>query len=635
MIFKKKKQEETMLQDDMINDDISLDTDESTLLPDDEPPKKKKKLPAWVIIPIIALIGGGAFAADRVFGTSDAQNAGITVNVIEATKGSVKQTYNASGTIISGQVKTYYSPVTAPIATFNAILGNTVKSGDTLVTFDTKQLERDNQQSQLTLAQGRNASAQSRETAAKAVADADKANGQLVDQANNLADKVNEAAAKANATAANSDAAWETLQAKIQTLQTQVDAENKANEVTLDTNSKIVAQATAVMDEKKPILDAYDRDYSYTGDVAKKAYDKWKAGTLDPADTDGLGDAKRYEEWMNAKKAYDEAEQTIKTTIIPEILEVDPLQYAEDQAAYEEAQAAYQAAAAEYDALYSQWEAAYQSATGGTATADGMTATTNEGLNLSDNLAELAALTPAELVAKGKEGVKADIDGVISEVSVNSGSSLPGATGATASAAATAASQSVSPGTTVSQGGALFTISSNTNVKVSIELSPDDYTRLQTGTKATITVGKSTYNGTLTKINKIATTNSKGNSVIGAEVKIDNPDENICIGSTAKVRMTIAESDDVITIPLQAVNTSNSGEFVYLLDEQNVVKQQPIELGTSSETTVAVTSGLKEGDRIVNDMNTGLTDGVTVTPIIENDDTNTSQSDSESSTTAE
>lgn len=634
MIFKKKKQEETMLQDDMINDDISLDTDESTLLPDDEPPKKKKKLPAWVIIPIIALIGGGAFAADRVFGTSDAQNAGITVNVIEATKGSVKQTYNASGTIISGQVKTYYSPVTAPIATFNAILGNTVKSGDTLVTFDTKQLERDNQQSQLTLAQGRNASAQSRETAAKAVADADKANGQLVDKANRLADEVNQDAEYVYGLAAESDAAWETLQNTIQTLTTEANATNTKNQPDIQKYTAIIAKAEQTMAENQKILDDYNASFAYHGDLPKIAAAGGDIGQTADVTAEW---AEAYRKMEKATKDFDTAktEKEDAESKLPAVIEVDPSLYEEAQKAYDNAQASYQSAADNHDQLYAEWEAAYEAATGGTATADGMTATTNEGLNLSDNLAELAALTPAELVTKGKEGVKADIDGVISEVSVNSGSSLPGATGATASAAATAASQSVSPGTTVSQGGALFTISSNTNVKVSIELSPDDYTRLQTGTKATITVGKSTYNGTLTKINKIATTNSKGNSVIGAEVKIDNPDENICIGSTAKVRMTIAESNDVITIPLQAVNTSNSGEFVYLLDEQNVVKQQPIELGTSSETTVAVTSGLKEGDRIVNDMNTGLTDGVTVTPIIENDDTNTSQSDSESSTTAE
>lgn len=634
MIFKKKKQEETILQDDMPDNNISLDSGENILLPDDEPPKKKKKLPAWVIIPIIAVIGGGAFAADRAFGTSDAQNAGISVNVIEAAKGSVKQTYNASGTIISGQVRTYYSPVTAPIATFNAIVGNTVKSGDTLVTFDTTQLERDNQQSQLTLAQGRNASAQSRETAAKAVADADKANGQLVDQANNLANKVNEAAAKANEAAANSDAAWETLQNTIQTLNDEANATNTKNQPDIQKYTAIIAKAEQTMANNQKILDDYNASFAYHGDLPKIAAAGGDIGQTADVTAEW---AEAYRKMEKATKDFDTAktEKEDAESKLPAVIEVDPSLYEDEQLTYDEAQANYQAAAAEYDALYSQWEAAYQSATGGTATADGITATTNEGLNLSDNLAELAALTPAELVAKGKEGVKADIDGVISEVSVSSGSSLTSATGGTASAAATAASQSVSPGTTVSQGGALFTISSNTNVKVSIELSPDDYTKLQTGTKATITVGKNTYNGTLTKINKIATTNSKGNSVIGAEVKIDNPDDNICIGSTAKVRMTIAESDDVITIPLQAVNTSSSGEFVYLLDDKNVVKQQPIELGTSSETAVAVTSGLNEGDRIVNDMNTGITDGVTVIPIVENDDANTSQDDSEASTTAE
>ena len=47
------------------------------------------------------------------------------------------------------------------------------------------------------------------------------------------------------------------------------------------------------------------------------------------------------------------------------------------------------------------------------------------------------------------------------------------------------------------------------------------------GQKATITLGDNTYQGTLTKINKVAIPNGEGTPMIGATVKIDNPDENI------------------------------------------------------------------------------------------------------------
>ena len=73
-------------------------------------------------------------------------------------KESIKEVYNSSGTIESENTKTYYSPVTAPIANLNAKVGQIVQAGDLLVTFDTTNLERDNQQAQLNLQSAYNTS---------------------------------------------------------------------------------------------------------------------------------------------------------------------------------------------------------------------------------------------------------------------------------------------------------------------------------------------------------------------------------------------------------------------------------------------------------------------------------------------
>ena len=43
----------------------------------------------------------------------------------------------------------FYCPVNAPIAQCNVKVGQVVKAGDLLVSFDTTNLERDNQQSEL------------------------------------------------------------------------------------------------------------------------------------------------------------------------------------------------------------------------------------------------------------------------------------------------------------------------------------------------------------------------------------------------------------------------------------------------------------------------------------------------------
>ena len=158
----------------------------------------KKKLPGWVIIPILVAVVLLAWGISLVAGGQKESTAGTVLNVTKAQKGTVKETYNSSGTIESENTKTYYSPVTAPIKECNAVVGQTVKSGDLLITFDTTNLERDNQQAQLTLQSSLNTSKATRAQNAKAIDAANAASAQAAAQANALADEVNELAAQVN-----------------------------------------------------------------------------------------------------------------------------------------------------------------------------------------------------------------------------------------------------------------------------------------------------------------------------------------------------------------------------------------------------------------------------------------------------
>lgn len=529
----------------------------------------KKKLPGWVIIPVLAVILIGSYGISLLAGGSGKDNsAGTVLDVTKVTKGTVKEEYNANGTIESENTKTYYSPVTAPVKDFDLKVGQAVKKGDLLVTFDTKNLERDNQQAQLTLQSSLKSSEAAKAKNAQAIEAANAASAQAAEKANALADEVNKLAAEV-------DAAYALWQENLAAAGSQSEQTAERLKELQDT----IAQNQQVVNESQAVIDSTDSGYA------------GKRAELDAAL--GVPEEERTEEQQQTVatlgpvfEAYDNAlgtRSTAQAEIDAANAELQSLQGAQnaavDDAGYAELQA-------KFDAKYAEWEAAYQAANAPSADT-GMTSADFEGLDISDNLAELAALTPEELLEKGKEGMKADMDGVIASVELAQTNSA-------------------------SQGMALFTIASTGDARVKIEISPDDYAKLKTGTQATITVGDSTYKGTLTYVDKIAVKNEKGTPVIGAQIHIDNPDENICIGSTAKVKMTIAESDNVLVVPTEVINASSSGDFVYII-ENGVVKECPVELGTASTTQVEVLSGLSEGDLVVNDMNVDLKEGMKAT----------------------
>ena len=218
--------------------------------------------------------------------------------------------------------------------------------------------------------------------------------------------------------------------------------------------------------------------------------------------------------------------------------------------------------------------------------------------------AQLAADEAAEALARGQEGVKAQFDGIVTRIATMSSSANASAGGG------------LPEGATVSEGTELFTIESNRQVKVDISVTTYDLPRIAVGQKADITIADREYEGEVTRINRVASSNSQGSPVVGAEVHIKNPDPDIFLGVEAQVLIHTNAAKDVIVLPAEIVNTDRNGDFCYVV-EDGVVVMRRIVTGISSDTMVEVTEGLREGDQVVYDMTGTVTEGMNVTAVPE------------------
>lgn len=205
---------------------------------------------------------------------------------------------------------------------------------------------------------------------------------------------------------------------------------------------------------------------------------------------------------------------------------------------------------------------------------------------------EVTALTLEQAKAnldRAKEGVNAEFNGIITDVQVTEGA-------------------------TVAQGTPLFTIASNEVVKLTVALTKYDLEDVKEGQKADITLGGSTYTGTVSKISRVATTNSAGAAVINAEIHIDNPDDNIYLGVEAKVKIKVGSASGVVLVPVECINTDKDGAFCYIIENGLVVKKL-VTTGLSSDELIEIKEGIKEGDEVVSEVTTELTEGAKVTSI--------------------
>ena len=108
--------------------------------------------------------------------------------------------------------------------------------------------------------------------------------------------------------------------------------------------------------------------------------------------------------------------------------------------------------------------------------------------------------------------------------------------------------------------------------------------------------------------------NAAGTASVGAEIRIDNPDEFIYLGIEAKVLIDTKEASKVLLLPVECVNADQEGEFVYTV-ENGVVVRKDVVTGISSNTYIEIREGLSEGEEVISNVVAGIAEGMPVTAV--------------------
>ena len=221
-----------------------------------------------------------------------------------------------------------------------------------------------------------------------------------------------------------------------------------------------------------------------------------------------------------------------------------------------------------------------------------LTASGKKQIEATKDLAALKASQVTDAVAQVTDGLKAEFNGVVTDVkAVNGG--------------------------TVEENGELLTVDSTENVCVKVSLNKSDLEKIKEGQKAAITIVGKPYEGTVTRISRSATKNEKGAALVTAEIHIDNPDQDLYLGVDGKVTIQGNKAENVVTVPIEAVNIGKDGSFVYIVNENGMIEKRIITTGLSSAEATEVKEGLDGTEQVVLSVDAGIEEGMQVTPVEE------------------
>lgn len=313
---------------------------------------------------------------------------------------------------------------------------------------------------------------------------------------------------------------------------------------------------------------------NYVKELQQKINDKktWLAheGTLLQISLLDWSDRPDSDEYLNLQKLvqYNNYEQQNNKDILAWQKEVDL--YQEKIAAYKE--------------YRSEMKSQKSSSEGGS-----MDSGSRSQLEANTQMERITGQDTLDHIAQVENGMLADFDGVVTEVEAVEGA-IP------------------------LEGAKLITVESTEQVKVEITVSKYDLEKIALGQEASIDIAGNRYDGKVTKINRMATTNASGAAVVGAEIEIANPDSSIYLGVEARVEIHMAKVTGVVTVPVEIINTDKEGDFVFVAENGAVAKKR-ITTGISSDSYMEIKEGLTAGEQVIATTGQELEEGMPVTAI--------------------
>lgn len=514
--------------------------------------RHKKALIAAVLILAVAVAGLWYFRMRRPALPAAAQG-GSYVRTVTLQKGNLDDSISASGTVESSDVSNVTTDLKYTVKTVNVQVGDMVEAGDVICTLDTESLEKSIEKA--------------KEALADSMAQAEKTYQKAQESLAEAQTKTSEAKTDMDEAQSAKDDAWSAYDSacsKVSSFQTEADDAAARQENALSA----LNDAMAVTAQKQT---AYNDAYG----AWKTESDRQLAADYEPAEGDAEKLAGLQTAMDNAQAQLDAANEA--QTKAQESYDQTSLQAQEKQKALSDAQntvglTGLQTAYQQAQAAYEQAQTAYDQAVKNQETAQETCDDALESYNKSGESDELADLQ--EQLEQCT--LTAETSGKVTAVNATVGSMIE-------SAAAT--------------------IQNTESLKVAITIPEYDIESVKVGMTARITsdVTDKEVNGTLSQISPTATGGGSSSSSFAAEVTVDDADSGLLIGTNAKVEIILSTTEDVFTVPLDAIGENEAGESVIYVQtgEENgepVFEEMAVTVGEENDYYAQISGAeLEEG----------------------------------------
>ncbi|MEO7316378.1 MAG: efflux RND transporter periplasmic adaptor subunit [Ginsengibacter sp.] len=158
---------------------------------------------------------------------------------------------------------------------------------------------------------------------------------------------------------------------------------------------------------------------------------------------------------------------------------------------------------------------------------------------------------------------------------------------------------SVAEGQYVSEGGTIMKLENYTNLWVEADVYPSDLNKVKTGEKVTVIIAGYENQPVEMKISFINPVLGAGSQTMQIRGSIANPNHQWQSGLQASVLLPSPGQKTALTLPVDAVLRDGQGTHIWVERKEGEYEPRMVTVGRETFSNVEITSGLKEGEKVV------------------------------------
>lgn len=161
------------------------------------------------------------------------------------------------------------------------------------------------------------------------------------------------------------------------------------------------------------------------------------------------------------------------------------------------------------------------------------------------------------------------------------------------------AARMIEMGQLIAVGQPLIKIIESDPVRIKIWLPEKEYVRLDKTDPVSIVIEAFPETVITGSIDRIGIVADEKTNTFGVEILVDNPDQALKAGMTARVHITTATLADAILIPQSTVLYRSDRNEVFVAGSDNRAILRQVVLGRSAGDKIVITEGLSAGDQLI------------------------------------